>query len=57
MGMTPLFLAHFEREFPSPVEPSGKELNMKKSRYTEEHLPRFFRGVTAGRLAAPIIPD
>lgn len=42
--MTPLFwpfwsdLALFEREFPSPVELSGQELDMKKGRYTEEHF-------------------
>ncbi|BCA63454.1 hypothetical protein HMP09_2688 [Sphingomonas sp. HMP9] len=33
-----LFLVHFEREFSGLEKPSGKELEMKKSRYTDEQI-------------------
>ena len=35
---SPPFLVHFEQKFSGFEKPSGKELEMKKSRYTDEQI-------------------
>jgi len=48
-------LAHFEREFSGPLKPSGKELDMKKSRDTEEQIAFALKQAEAGTPVAEVI--
>jgi putative transposase len=49
------FLAHFEREFSGPVEPAGKELDMKKSKYTDEQIAFALKRAETGTPVAKVI--
>jgi putative transposase len=56
MGVTsPLFLVHFEREFSGLEKPSGKELDMKKSRYTDEQIAFALKQAETGTPVAEVI--
>ena len=51
----PCFLAHFEREFSGLEKPSGKELGMKKSRYTDEQIAFALKQAETGTPVAEVI--
>jgi putative transposase len=51
----PCFLVHFEREFSGLEKPSGKELEMKKSRYTDEQIAFALKQAETGTPVAEVI--
>ena len=51
----PPVLVHFEREFSGLEKPSGKELEMKKSRYTDEQIAFALKQAETGTPVAEVI--
>lgn len=52
--VSPVFF-HFEREFSGLEKPSGKELEMKKSRYTDEQIAFALKQAETGTPVAEVI--
>lgn len=52
---SPLFLVHFKREFSGLEKPSGKELDMKKSWYTDEQIAFALKQAETGTPVAEVI--
>jgi putative transposase len=55
VDVAPNFLVHFEREFSGLEKPSGKELEMKKSRYTDEQIAVALKQAETGTSVAEVI--
>jgi len=49
------FFIHAEREFSGPLKPSGEELDMKKTRHTEEQIAFALKQAETGTSVAEVI--
>ncbi|TCQ09092.1 putative transposase [Sphingomonas sp. PP-CC-3A-396] len=52
---SPLFISPFKREFSGLEKPSGEELEIKKSRYTDEQIGFALKQAETGTLVAEVI--